>query len=224
MCYIKGGTPAGASEPNPGCRDNSDPLASKQIRISGFELYFADERRTLDRWGGAAAFIRPRTDSSVFGRMYLISLQQFNDVVLQENNVKKEGLKDLLLSRLEESIGNKRGFTLDQVLPDPLYNQVIYVGDNGDGHPIMSFSTSHKEYPIGAPSAVYLRRISEGLEETYPELRGARIFEYLSRAEGLQGPVTAEKLQRFAIITRNQRPTSESGHSDCACPSSASLQ
>src|SRR5262245_21448659 len=61
MCYIKGCLPPGAlpgATPNPGSRDTHDPLADKAIAIRNFELYFADEERSVKRWGGASAFIR----------------------------------------------------------------------------------------------------------------------------------------------------------------------
>src|SRR5438046_3062218 len=83
MCYISGGTPAGSHHSNPGCRDMTPPVADKPVAMD-FELYFAGYSKN---WNGAAAFIRRRpTPSTTLGRMYLLTDDQFNDVVLQENN------------------------------------------------------------------------------------------------------------------------------------------
>jgi hypothetical protein len=71
-----------------GCRDRSVPRCDRPIELS-YELYFAGHS---DTWGGAPAFIR-RSSGNVraYGRMYLISHSQFNDVVRQENGRKASG-------------------------------------------------------------------------------------------------------------------------------------
>ena len=197
--------PPGLSAEHHGCRDTRRPRESKPVTFDNFELYFADENRTVRAWDGAAAFIRKRAGSHVLGRMYLISYQQFNDVVLQENS-KGEKLEDKLPSL--ESIIKTRGFSLKQVFPDALYDQILYIG-NQDGHPIFSFTTSNKTLVTGAPSGPYLQQISLGLHETYPAKQDADIYHYLAAAPGIRGPVDSEKLRR---LSKQPNPVVSAAH------------
>ena len=193
--------PPGLSVEHHGCRDATPPREAKPFTLDNFELYFADETRTLKAWDGAAAFIRKHAGHRVLGRMYLISYQQFNDIVLQENGKTKK-LEDKLPPL--ESIVKTRGFSLKQVFPDALYDRILYIGDH-DGHPIFSFTTSNKLLHIGAPSGPYLQRILLGLHETYyPDRQDADIYHYLAAAPGIAGPVNSEKLRR---LSKQPKPT-----------------
>jgi hypothetical protein len=89
VCYIKGGTPKGSAKRNEGCRDKSEPAESRPISING-EIYFAGQSRP---WGnGGVAFIRENSEQgSTLGRKYLITEEQFNDVVMQENSKEPDG-------------------------------------------------------------------------------------------------------------------------------------
>ncbi len=201
MCYLKGCTPPGATSPNPGCRDSSDPLADKPHVLQQYELYFADEERSIAKWGGASAFIRHAANSKVFGRMYLITYEQFNDVVLQENGVeRREKLANTLPS--PESIDKKTGLKLH--IPDslydqpktanPLYDHLVYIGSE-DGHSIFSFTTSNRDLPIGTPTLAYLGRIVPGLREAYPAMSEDGIYSYLSQAKGIRSKIPPDQLR-----------------------------
>jgi hypothetical protein len=81
-CYFKGGRPERSNKDYPGCQDKTPPRADQQITLR-YELYFADHSTS---WNGAIAFVkRVASDARTYGRMYLISYGQFNDVVRQEN-------------------------------------------------------------------------------------------------------------------------------------------
>lgn len=97
-CYIAGGTPPGAQKKYVGCTDKKMPEASKPLTIN-HELYFA--RRSKTWHGGGVAFIKPTADpeAKTFGKMYLITAEQFTEVVKQE--IRLEG--DLIIG-LEELI------------------------------------------------------------------------------------------------------------------------
>src|SRR5436305_7842838 len=83
MCYIAGGRPAGSQNTNPGCRDKTPPIDNKPIAIH-LDLYFAEYSQW---WNGGVAFIKRGNErSKTLGRIYLITDDQFNDVVLQENS------------------------------------------------------------------------------------------------------------------------------------------
>src|SRR4030095_163368 len=85
LCYIKGGQPVGSKKHYEGCRDKSLPIDKEEFYIPS-ELYFAKESDSWDN--GGVAFIKTNFEpqQSTLGRMYLITPQQFIDVVKQETN------------------------------------------------------------------------------------------------------------------------------------------
>jgi hypothetical protein len=81
-CYVQGGKPDGAAKEYAGCRDKTPPRDARRVMLA-HSLYFADHSES---WGGAIAFIRRTvSDARTYGRIYLITYGQFNDVVRQEN-------------------------------------------------------------------------------------------------------------------------------------------
>ena len=111
MCYIKGGTPEGSARKCDGCfRDRSDPIESRPISLN-FELYFAGQSKT---WGnGGVAFIRDSSERGLtLGRMYLITDEQFNDVVMQGNDKTPDGSRfvpafNQLVSQSQSNLSDK---------------------------------------------------------------------------------------------------------------------
>ena len=94
MCYIEGGIPEGTEKSYSGCSDKTPPHDDKKIIIH-HELYFS---KSSSIWEGkAVAFIKSKRDESAktLGRMYLISREQFVQVVRQENGL---GIDDTSLS------------------------------------------------------------------------------------------------------------------------------
>lgn len=91
LCYIKGETFLGNGYKEEGCKDTSLPIKSKSLMISN-DLYFA---KSSPRWsGGGVAFIKFNPDKTfnegikkTYAKMYLITKDQFEDVVKQENRL-----------------------------------------------------------------------------------------------------------------------------------------
>jgi len=188
LCYINGGTPAGSKKSNSGCRDTTPPLDIKPITLN-FELFFAGH---FKGWGGAAAFIRHReTDAEALGRMYLITDEQFNDVVLQENGQRVDGTR--LVPPVEQLAGEK-----ERVLPGlKTYGRLLVVG-NEDSYPIFTFTTTEKDAPpIAAPSEPYVKIIASGIKETYPSMEDREIVAYLLHADGVRGRIQPSKLTNW---------------------------
>src|SRR3990170_1609889 len=82
--YIEGKVRRGCREPEKGCKDKTPPRTDKTIDIP-FPLYFAERS---SKWNnGGVAFISLSRDENnpTVGRMYLITEEQFIDVVKQEN-------------------------------------------------------------------------------------------------------------------------------------------
>lgn len=188
-CYIYGGTPEGSTRKYPGCRDKTPPRGDQQIRL-GYQLYFANYS---EAWGGAIAFIRrAASDAVTYARMYLISYGQFNDVVRQENQRKVPG-KTIVPSYDELADASEWSITDLRV-----YDRLIVVGTQ-DAHPILTFSTTHNDFALGAPSEVYINMIVAGLEETYPCLRKSEIIEYLGEAEGIHDVIQRDVLAHWVL-------------------------
>jgi len=184
MCYIAGGTPAGATKRNPGCRDTTPPIEQRPITFE-LELYFAGYARS---WGGAPAFVKKGTEpSTTYGRMYLITYEQFNDVVLQENNMQVDDTA--FVPAFEQLVCDD-----EHELPaGRLYGHLLRVATEGEW-PVITFTTSRTNLPIRAPSEAYLKIIVSGLRETYPTMTTYKIAEYLSHAEGVRGLIPRDRL------------------------------
>lgn len=164
-CYIEGGHPPGSGTHvrQPGCRCSLHPTSDCIKLVPGMRLSFI---KSSDWWGGSVASVHFHKESSFYGRMYLIRVDQFNDIVAQENNL-SPGAVDIDLPSV------KRAGHLS-VLPN-LYGTCVYVGQK-EGKPIYTFTTSptvdeeayeptqiHKH--SRKPSKAYLSTIVKGLLE-----------------------------------------------------------
>jgi hypothetical protein len=78
--YLRGGQPDGSRRNYPGCRDTSDELDSFGLLITG-GVYFAGRS---SGWGAGMAFYDPEAPGEVAARAYLITAEQFVDVLAQE--------------------------------------------------------------------------------------------------------------------------------------------
>ena len=156
-CYIAGGTPEGAQREYEGCTDKTLPEESKPIIINA-ELYFARKSKTWH--GGGVAFINSEFNSKVktFGRMYLITAQQFAEVVKQEIRLEEDLVLDL------EELAEKGSLLLNE---RSWYNKLLFLRREA-GYPIFTFT--NKDYlkdEINPPHETYFNTISAGLKETY---------------------------------------------------------
>lgn len=154
MRYIEGGRLEGSSETEQGARDTSPPLKSMAYSIR-HELYFAKER---SKWGeGGVAFIRNMQNSeiSTHSKAYLVTTEQFEDVVCQENQVRSIKVDyELLL---------KQGY-LD--LLDNWYGRLLLVGFK-ESLPIVTFTAPLDWSAVeeNRPSQAYESVILKGLQE-----------------------------------------------------------
>src|SRR5579862_610370 len=82
-CYIAGGIPPGRTDPCRGARDRTLPRRDRPLAIP-HRLYFTG---TAKSWGGSPSFVDlvRDPDGPTHGRAYLITWEQFEDVVAQEN-------------------------------------------------------------------------------------------------------------------------------------------
>ncbi len=174
--YLRGGTPAGATHTYPGCRDSSAPVDDRAWEIEP-ELAFGGTSRT---WGGGVAFVDPDVPKGAKARLYLITMEQFADVVAQENWLEPGSVS---LPDLHDEL---------DLGADRTYGLVILVGKL-DGHRIATF-TQHRETVSARPSIAYLRHIAQGLSESHG-LSRAEIAAYLAAARGIHPALTSNELR-----------------------------
>jgi len=182
LCYIKGGQPIGSNKKYSGCRDQSLPIDNEEIYINS-ELYFAKKSPTWNN--GGVCFIKTNFDAGIttLGRMYLITKDQFVDVVKQET----ENVNDLTINFekviLEGSLIIKE---------KSWYGNLIYLGESNN-HPIFTFTNKENLKDSNKPNENYLKTIIKGLKETY-NLNLNELFEYLSAKDGIKDNFTSEEL------------------------------
>ncbi len=169
MTYIAGGTPPGGSRRYDGCDDQRPPADDIAIRLQGYRPHFAMRSRV---WQGGIAFV-DRTDNPddyALGRAYLITIDQYDQIVAQENGRP---------SRLARPVDLRATLT-DGVaaLGDGAYETNHHVGDHL-GLPVVTFTapfTVNDALNAGSrpgdpftnkPSAAYCRMIGEGLHRTF---------------------------------------------------------
>ncbi|KGX87199.1 hypothetical protein [Pontibacillus litoralis] len=172
-CYITGGVPEGSNRCEVGSRDPSLPIDDKAVSLP-FELYFAGYS---DRWDGGAAFIDTVQDlaNKSWARMYLITVEQFEDVVRQEN-----GMDDLQVDI--HSIIEKGNMVLRQ---SP-YGNLIHAGYE-DGRPIFTFTSPYSmtEREITKPSERYLAMLIRGYWQVHTQ-NALEITNYLMNKRGMR--------------------------------------
>lgn len=171
LCYIKGGQPEGSADVEIGCRDNSLPI-KEATHIMHYPLYFAKAAARWQKQG--VAFIELNKDEKQFtySRKYLITEEQFMDVVKQENGV----AINIDLDDIKKS-GCK-------TLKDTWYGTLLYVGEE-DGYPIFTFTADFdSDVPFNKPSKEYLLMIINGLRNTL-ELERAEVIDYISTKLGV---------------------------------------
>ena len=176
LCYIQGGKPIGSQKEYAGCTDKSLPLDDEEIYIKS-ELYFAKKSKTWN--GGGVGFIKTALDEKVntFGRMYLITKEQFEEVVKQETNYKGK------LS-IDYKLAIKNGNLVFR--ENTWYGNLIYLGQKRD-FPIFTFTNeSNLEKEINPPHKDYVKMIAIGIQEIY-NIGGIDLVEYFKSKIGITG-------------------------------------
>lgn len=191
LCYIRGGQPKGRTDIYEGCRNKTLPENNENLYISS-RLYFAKESKGWNKGGVGFISNSFNKKNQVLARMYLITKEQFEDVVKQETKFNGE-----LRIDFEKCIENG-----SLIFKDPSwYGNLIYLG-NQEGKPIFTF-TSKSDFTnqINKPDDTYLKTIIGGIKETFPNFNEFDIYEYLFPLDGIKGNYNKEQLIR--LITEN---------------------
>jgi hypothetical protein len=202
MCYIKGGKPEGAKQRNPGSNDKSPPSYSEGMLIKA-KLYFAEKSES---WGNSGvAFIDPESkDGETLGKAYLITFEQFRDVVQQENGAKPgtAGFPTLLELTQDHHTDYCVGYRR--------YTRLLYLGDKR-GYPAFTFTGPREHSSLAArtaPSEEYVRAMAEGMMETFPNLTAEEISDYFAERTKNDGNSSRE---RFLAWVKGVAPMTNYG-------------
>ncbi|CAM0906636.1 unnamed protein product [Alopecurus aequalis] len=163
-----------------GSHDTSPPSGTMWKTVP-HRLFFG--RSSTPCWGtGGVAFLNPEINynDKSYICMYKITLEQFNDVLFQENRLVKDSSEDgktespcsplIGLSEME-SVSSNKALHLEPI-KDSWYSNVVYLGEEDD-LPILTMTcpstdvARHRsgELPLAPPSETYSATLIKGLVE-----------------------------------------------------------
>lgn len=191
-CYIKGGTFKGNTKDYLGCTNKSLPLKEKSIYIP-HDLYFAKQSKSWNN--GGVAFIRTNKNENVktLGRIYLITKEQFSEIIRQETNYKKDFTIDF---ELAESKGHL------EILDKSWYGNIIFLGDESKC-PIFTFTNIINLDEFSRPSVEYLKVIMKGIISGF-KLNTDEIVKYLINTPGIFNNYKAKELEVLINDVRSE--------------------
>uniref|UniRef100_A0A0A8YM31 Rpd3 n=1 Tax=Arundo donax TaxID=35708 RepID=A0A0A8YM31_ARUDO len=180
LCYIQGGKAEGMSIPCCGSHDTSLPRGTMWKTVP-HRLLFG--RSFTPCWGtGGVAFLNPEINCNEesYVCMYKITLEQFNDVLFQENRLVLEDGQDgnveypdspLIGSSEMEFMSTNQALHLEPI-KDSWYSNVLYLGKEDD-LPILTMTCPSSdielfksgELPLAPPSKTYAGTLIRGLVE-----------------------------------------------------------
>lgn len=180
LCYIKGGRPEGSSKVETGCKDPSLPVDESMFTIN-LPLYFAKEAAKWESQGVAFIGLNQNTGAKTLSKKYLITMEQFLDVVKQENN----GVD------LEVDLNEVRR-NGSKIFRQAWYGNVLYLGED-KGYPIYTFTAPWdiEDVEWKKPSHPYLTTIVKGLKQDYS---AQEVYEYFKTKPGIKNNYSDEEL------------------------------
>ncbi|MBM7602952.1 hypothetical protein JOC75_000922 [Metabacillus crassostreae] len=185
LCYIKGGKPNGSSKIEEGCRDRSLPI-KESIHILKHPLYFAKNSGRWNNQGVAFIGLNQEPTCVSYSKKYLITTEQFMDIVKQEN----DGIEfELNLQSIQE----RNSYVFNE---HSWYGNILYLGSDND-YPIYTFTAPWdiNEVEWNKPSHSYLSTIIKGLKKDYSN---TDVFDYFLTKPGIKENYQADEL--FKLI------------------------
>lgn len=184
MAYVAGGRPPGGRRLYAGARDRSAPVGDRPARFDR-DIFFAGSART---WGGGSVAFLADAPGAALGRIYLITSEQFDDVVVQENGGEPPGpALDLAAAMHQGHAAAGPG----------AYDRLVCLGE-ADGAPVITFTTTRYR-PGGStmrPSGAYLATISRGLTESF----GLELTDAVHYLRGFPGADAWDPLELEAAV------------------------
>ena len=182
LSYLEGGLMPGGRRADAGCRDPSPPRADEALRLP-YDVYFSGESRV---WGGGVAFLdHVENDNAppTFARGYVITGEQFEDLVAQESK-RAHAPVDWATLAADGRV----------VVGSGRYDALVWLGER-DGVPLVTFThpSPLAANTTAAPVVGYLAMLAEGLRDCHG-LSDAEIAAYLCSHPGAVGAWTRDAL------------------------------
>ncbi|KAI4343955.1 hypothetical protein L6164_011241 [Bauhinia variegata] len=171
LCYIAGGKVEGMHMQ---CSGSMDRTLPKEILWKTFPCRLFFGRDSTHTWGpGGVAFVNPERNlqENTYMCMYRISLEQFNDVLLQGNGLSYDLVSPLFnLTALDAA--TVKEFNYQEVVKGAWYGNVVYLGKEQD-IPILTMTCSVTDIerfksgklPLRAPNKAYADTLIKGMVE-----------------------------------------------------------
>lgn len=187
LCYIKGGNPAGSTRVETGCKDPTPPKDVSTFTIH-YPLYFAKKALGWQSQGVAFIGLNQAADTVTYSKKYLITLEQFLDVVKQENNGTE--------CEIDFNVVKEKAFKIFR--KNAWYGNILYLGED-KGYPIYTFTApwDMAEVECNKPSHPYLRTIINGLKTDFTN---EEIYSYFKNKPGIRGNYTEEELAQVIYL------------------------
>ena len=184
------------------CNDTSIPIESASIHLDKFKVGFNRNR----------VFIEYNENSVIFFKLYLITKEQFMDILRTyyscKDKIKEE--QENILKKLNK-INDEFDLNLYLNEPNLFYNIIKYVG-NLDGIKILSISSNKKE--IIPPEAEYLRTIYSGLKKSFQPYNDYLIIYYIYLLDGVRNYYNIKQLYEVFLQNKTQSENSSSSSSE----------
>ena len=172
MCYIEGGKPKNSSKTEKGCVDKTPPKKDRPHKIN-HALYFARHSKKWNNGGSCILSVKFDKNKITYGRKFLITIEQFLDIVSQNNGV--ENIK----IDFEEVI-NKGSKSINKSLS----GNILYLG-NEDDYPIFTFTSHFDETEFVKPDILYLSTIGAGVKDTF-KMTTEQVTDYFMGLDGIK--------------------------------------
>ncbi len=172
MCYINGGKPQNSTKEEEGCRDKTPPIDDKP-HIIKHALYFARHSKKWNNGGSCILSVKYNEKKKTMGRIFLITEEQFLDIVAQNNGVKEVKINFEEVIKLSSKSIN-----------DSLSGNILYLGDE-DGYPIFTFTSHFDETEFVRPDILYLATIGAGVKETF-KMTNEQVTDYFMGLDGVK--------------------------------------
>ena len=181
--YLQGGRPVGGTRDQPGCRDPLGPEQDVSLMVPG-GLRFVG---VSSIWGGGMAVYDARAHGEIAARAFLITAEQFIDVLAQEMRL-EPGL-DVNLTLVPET-----GW---RTLGPGRYQTLAHLGTR-DELPMLTFTSADVDsHRLNAPAEGYLRTMALGLQESHG-WTNREIGRYLTQFPGAAGAWSTKSIERLA--------------------------
>ncbi len=193
--YIVGGSVPGSTKTHEGCRDRTLPRKRVHYKFAMRVRFVA----FAEWWGGLAACCDDSADESSshsHGVAYLITREQFLDVMRQENSLSLDHpvAIDWEILHKEKRLDVLAGHAYGSLrLVGDLETRPVYTFTHCDAFLKRQLQEGHKK-PERTASVAYLNVIARGLST---HLTREELFDYLKTRDGIAGRWTDEALRRL---------------------------